>query len=501
MAQVKSVLTLNQGEVNELNLVAQQAQRLQLAPHDYDHAMILLTPNPLQQQHDFDRQPLLLAAATIDQLYDEQNEQVTRHIDHELHRQHTQLIIPRPEHMGKVEEDIAIFENISTMRLSPPSRLQLYEVPHDSGVVSLNDSQAGDQPMIFNSSHTHRLETFDEQYLESLSDNDYYRRRIRALDLLRPVHTDPNAHIQPVRHMPMNILESTVRLSVHDLPTDHTRVIDERQSNRYETLEHTDEPVIYETYDQEFIRRMPARERLPPGELIRDDRSMHQADENQLRWGQGPPHRSNQHHLPERDVEQTAPLHTNQFERTVQVRSTEEASQPLETPKQPHKKTVYGYGKSTEQRDIRLPSGTSNEPIDMPAYPLHLGERNEIHISRTSSFSSDVHQQMESRDSARVQHDHHTLSSLDNISQPIYQHPPVHTHQDQQHTTKVTELFIERSGSILHLPRRKNMNRTSMTNPWLYEKRPRWKTTCPTAVRSDAFPSLDPFRHSALHNR
>ena len=248
--------------------------------------MIILTPEQTQHQHHIGQQPLLLAAANIDRLRDEQREQVTRHVDQRMQPQHTQVITPIAEHMAKVEQDIPIFENIASTTISQPSRSRLNEVPHDSGIVSLNTSQASEQPMILNASRMHRLESPDEPRLENLHEDDYYRRRIRALDLLRHVETDPYSNIQPVRTHPVEVFEHTTTIPPSAVPSAQTRMLAQHRFDQMQTLEHTDEPVIYESIDQHVIQRVPQREQLSSSDVDQDDRMTHRAEENRIRWGQ-----------------------------------------------------------------------------------------------------------------------------------------------------------------------------------------------------------------------
>ncbi len=349
MVNIKSIVTLNQGEIRELNLLAQQAQRLQIAPHDYDHAMIILTPERTQYQHNIGHQPLLLAAANIDQLRDEQDEQVARHVDQRIQPQHTQLITPIAEHMAKVEQDIPIFENISSTNISQPSRSRLYEVPHDSGIVSLNTSQASEQPIILNASRIHRLEPSDEPHLENLHEDDYYRRRIRALDLLRHVDTDPYSNIPPVHSQPIEIFENTTTIPSSTTPTAQTRMSSNTRLDHMQTLEHTDEPVIYESIDQNLIHRIPQREQLSSSDIDPDEQTTHRAEENRIKWGQiTTPIRQNQpleHQISDVAYEETKPLIQDPHDPRANLRPSEITTQQLETPKRPKKSIIYNYGK------------------------------------------------------------------------------------------------------------------------------------------------------------
>jgi hypothetical protein len=348
MVNIKSILTLNQGEVQELNLLAQQAQRLQIPPHDYDHAMIILTPEQTQYQHHIDQQPLLLAAPNIAQLHDEQHEHVTRHIDQQIPRQHTQLITPIAEHMAKVEQDIPVFENISSTNIIQPYRNKLNEIPQDSGIVSLNTSQASEQPIILNASRINRLESSDEQRLENLHEDDYYRRRIRALDLLRQVDTDPNSNIQPVHNNQIEIFENTTNIPSSNISTQHTRIIDHDRLNQIQSIEHTDQPIIYESIDQNLIDRIPQQEHVISSDIDQDDQTIHRAKENQIKWGEITPrkqHQSTENQLSGIIYEQTQSFIEDQHDQREKLRTTEETIQHLETPKQPQKSIIYNYGK------------------------------------------------------------------------------------------------------------------------------------------------------------
>jgi hypothetical protein len=351
MVNIRPIVTLNQGEIRELNLLAQQAQRLQIPPHDYDHAMIILTPEQTQYQHNINQQPLLLAAANIDQLHDEQHERVTHHMEQPIQHQRTQLITPIAEHMAKVEQDISIFENISSTNLQQPYRNKVNEIPHDSGIVSLNTSQASEQPTILNASRINRLETSDEQRLENLHEDDYYRRRIRALDLLRHVDTDPNTNIQPVRNNQIEIFENITNIPSSNISTEHTRIIDNNRIDQMQTLEYTDQPIIYESIDQDFIHRIPQKEYLISSDTDHDDQTIHRAEENQIKWGTTPPrkqYQSLQNQLSGIIYEQTKPFIQDQRDQREQVRSIDETTQNLQTPKHPHKSIIYNYGKSSK---------------------------------------------------------------------------------------------------------------------------------------------------------
>ena len=351
MVNVRSTITLNQAEVNELNLLAQQAQRLQISPRDYDHAMIILSPEHTQYQHNIDHRPLLLAAANIDRLQEQTHEHVTRHMDQPVQRQHTQLITPIPEHMARVEQDISVFENISSAIISQPSRSRLNEVPHDSGIVSLNTSQASEQPVVLNASRVQRLESSDEQRLDNLHEDDYYRKRIRALDLLRHVDTDPYSNLPPVHTHPFQVFENTTAITSPILPTAQTRLLDNERLDHMQTLEHTDEPVIYESIDQHLIYGIPQQEHLSSSDIDQDDHITQRAEENQLVWRQRPrppppPVPVQQHQISEVPYEQIQALIPDSPDRREHLRSTEEITDRLETPKHPNKSIIYNYGKS-----------------------------------------------------------------------------------------------------------------------------------------------------------
>ncbi|CAF3643377.1 unnamed protein product [Rotaria sordida] len=405
MVNIKHVLTLNQGEINELTLLAQQAQRLQIPPNDYDHAMIILTPAQTQHQHSISPRPLLLAAANIDQLSDQQNEQVTRRIDEEIQRQRTQLIAPIAEHMAKVEQDIPVFENISIANIHQYSRNKLNEIAVDSGIVSLNTSQASEQPLILNASKMNRLDQYDEEHLENIHEDDYYRRRIRALDLLRQVEIDPNSNIRPVHADHLNIFENITNIPSSIFTTEQTKIIDHEQIDQIQTLQHTDEPVIYETLDQNLIDRTPNIEYLSSSHVEQDNQLTNRSKENLINWGNIIPikqHQSIEKRLSDTIYEQTKPFIQSQFDQKENLQSKQEPIQHLETIKL-KKDIIYNYG-----------------------------ERNEIPLSRTSSFGSDKDLKIQSHDSAAIKYDHHHIVPLDGITQPLYHHPPVQTHHDQE---------------------------------------------------------------------
>jgi hypothetical protein len=347
MAKVKPVLTLNQGEVKELNFLAQQAQQLQISPHDFSHAMIMITPEQVHDPPNITGRPLLLAAANVDRLRDEHHEQVTHHPGSEIRPQHTQLITPIPEHMAKVEQDIAVFENVSSTNIVPPSHNRLNEVPHDSGIVSLNTSQASEQPLILNVSRINRLETMEEQRLENLHEDEYYRRRLRAMDLLRNVETDPDFNIQPVRHTPAEIYDYTMVIPPANVPTAQTRVLDSHQIGRLEPVERTDAPVIYETIDQEIIQRIPPQEQVISSDVRQNNETRNRAERNEIQWGQPIPvrqHHSEQRELTDTRYEYTRPFDSNQPVPRENLRPTEEPLPPLLTHQQYDQSIVYNYG-------------------------------------------------------------------------------------------------------------------------------------------------------------
>ncbi|CAF1029712.1 unnamed protein product, partial [Adineta ricciae] len=426
MAKVQPILTLNQGEIRELNLLAQQAQRLQIPLQDYEHAMIMITPDQPQYQHDIGRQPLLLAAANIGQLHDETQEQVTNHIEPDIRPQNTQLITPIPEHMAKVEQDIAVFENISSTNIQTPSRNRLNEVPSDSGIVSLNTSQASEQPIVLNASRIRLLETSEEHRLEQLREDDYYQRRIRALDLLRQVETDPNMNIQPIYHTPSQIFEHITPIPASNIITAQTRITDTHRINRIETLEHTDKPVIYETIDQEIVQRIPPQQYVTSTDVRQDNRTSNRAEKHQVKWEEPRPakeHRSQQNQLTDTTYEHTSPFTSDPYSARHNLHSTEEPSQLLSTSKHTQDNIVYNYEVPIIEVSITIPAS-------------FLCEKNEVPLSRTSSFSSDQNLKRPTTDSARIEYDRRSLSSLDDITQPVSYHPPTRTQHDQHFITQ-----------------------------------------------------------------
>lgn len=343
MANVRSIVTLNQGEINELNFLAQQAQRLQLPTHDYDRAMIVLSPEHRQHQHQINRQPLLLAAATVDRLRDEQQEHVMHHVDTPTRPQRTQLISPIAEHMARVEEDISVFENIAAANFPQPSQNRLHEIAHDSGMISLSTSQTSEQPVVLNRSHTHRLEPTDETSLHSFHEDDYHQKRIRGFDLLRQVDTDPYANIPPVHQQHTEIFESTTTIPPVDIPAERTRITATHQFDRMQTLQQTDEPVIYESIDQDITRPIPRSEHVRSAEIEHDRQTTHRAEENRIQWGERT--LIDQYQITDIPSEQTRPLiqDTADQRETLQTRDTTPDS--LERSQPPSKSIVYNYGK------------------------------------------------------------------------------------------------------------------------------------------------------------
>ena len=71
----------------------------------------------------------------------------------------------------------------------------------------------------------------------------------------------------------------------------------------------------------------------------------------------------------------------------------------------------------------------------------NLGEENEAAMHRASSIESDKDLQNATKNLARVEYDRRSLSSLDDITQPISYHPPVQTIRDQQHQAMVKYLL------------------------------------------------------------
>lgn len=347
VAKVRPVLTLNKGEVKELNMLAQQAHQLQLSPHDFSHAMIMITPEQVHDQPNVAGRPLLLAAANIDRLRDEQHEQVIHHLAPDLRPQHTQMIFPIPEHMAKVEQDIAVFENVGSTNIVPPSHTRVTEVAHDSGMVSLNNSQANEQPLVLNIPRINRLETTDEQRLDTLREDDYYQRRLRAMDLLRHVENDPNFNIQPIHHTPAQIFDHPVIIPPAQLSTAQTRMINSGQIDRIQSVEHTDAPVIYETIDQEVIQRIPPGEQVSRSDVRQDNDIRHRAEQTNVQWGRPVPvrqHHSEQNQLADPTYEYISPLVANQQATRQNLQPKEEPHTPLTTAKQVDQKLVYNYG-------------------------------------------------------------------------------------------------------------------------------------------------------------
>lgn len=62
-------------------------------------------------------------------------------------------------------------------------------------------------------------------------------------------------------------------------------------------------------------------------------------------------------------------------------------------------------------------------------------------MQRASSIESDKNLQNVALNSARIEYDRHSLSSLDDITQPISYHPPVQTNRDQQYRAMVKYLI------------------------------------------------------------
>jgi hypothetical protein len=118
--------------------------------------------------------------------------------------------------------------------------------------------------------------------------------------------------------------------------------------DRIQTLEYTDEPVIYETIDQDTIQRIPQREYLSSSDVKQDYQTINRAEQNPIKWGVISPikqHQSTQNQLTDTTYEQTRPFIQDQYDPREKVRSTEEILQHLETPKRPAQNIIYNYGK------------------------------------------------------------------------------------------------------------------------------------------------------------
>ena len=350
MVNVKSVLTLNRGEIKELNLIAQEAQRLQIPSHDYDHAMIILTPEQTSYPHGIDPQPLILASANIGHLHDPTTEHVTGRIEREIQHQRTQLVTPIAQHMAKVEQDIPILDNVSTKGPQKLPRNKVNELPADSGIVSLSASQASEQPVILNASRVNRLEHSDEYYLENLHEDNYYRRRIRALDLLRHVETDPNSNIQPVHDNHIEIFENTTNISLLTPRTQQTRIIDSDQIDQIQTLQRTDQPAIFDSLDRQLIDRVPDKRYLTSLHVETDNQTVNRAKENPVTWGKmfsDGRYQSIQSRLLDTTYEGLKDMTQDRRNQIQNLQPMEELPQHLETPRHPKRDIIYNYGKHT----------------------------------------------------------------------------------------------------------------------------------------------------------
>ena len=342
IATVRSILTLNHGEVNELNFVAHEAQRLQIPLRDYDHAMILLNPDQIQQEPRFDQQPILLAAANVNQLLEGIDENVSRY-DEELPRpQHTQLITPIPEHMAKVEQEIPVYEYINTAGLTPPKTTRLHETPANTNLSPLNSSRTSMRPTIFNASRVQLLEPSRTEDSEDLPRNDFYQRRLRGIDLLRQVENDPNANIRPSERGPMNVMEHSVPVSNNVRIGQAHTVYDDRRITR-PSIEQTDEPVVYETIDIDAIGPMPTREQLFPVDSETDQLLKNRSQENQIRWREHQAY-GTEHYRDDEKVEYTTPIPPASPQYGMQMRLREERSETLQQPTHGHKNSVLNYG-------------------------------------------------------------------------------------------------------------------------------------------------------------
>lgn len=288
--------------------MADQAQRLQIPPCDYDHAMVILSPDQTQYQHSIGPQPLLFAAAHVDQLHDQPIEQVTRYVDHEILSQHTNLITPIPEHMAKIEQEIPVFENVSTANIQQYTRNRLNEMPVDSGIVSLNTSQASEQPVILSASRINRLDHGDDERLENLREDMYYQQRLHTSNLLRHVEMDPNTNIRAIRSDKINVFESVTNMPATGYKVDYTHIIDGQPYNQIPALQRTDEPIIYETINQNVIGGTPDREYLTSSYVEPDDKVRNRSKENLVQWGKPvpvrpqPPADTHKLQLPPRDT-------------------------------------------------------------------------------------------------------------------------------------------------------------------------------------------------------
>ncbi|CAF0904241.1 unnamed protein product [Didymodactylos carnosus] len=307
MVNIKNVVTINKEEINELNQIAQQAQRLQIEPKDLEHAMIIMDRHrPHQQTHyeqSIHERPFILNAPTVEH-FKPHDEEVERYLHQRLieREQKSHLIIPEAHHMARIEQDIHIFENIEKLHQQQNDRHHLNEIPtHDSGIVSLNtsSSQVSDRPLILNASSQQRLKIDDylqREYAEQMYDDNYYNRQ----QFINYTKNDQNENLYRIasqEKLNENIYETVDKLkdnnqlqqsqrlksqSTEQLqmirPNEQTTVIydtteefkqdktavEEKLKKVYDTLpskmnllrpEQTDVPLIYESAD--FHRKEP----------------------------------------------------------------------------------------------------------------------------------------------------------------------------------------------------------------------------------------------------
>ena len=154
-------------------------------------------------------------------------------------------------------------------------------------------------------------------------------------------------NIQPIYHTPSQVFEHITPIPASNITTAQTRITDTHRIDRIETLEHTDEPVIYETIDQEIVQRIPPEQHVTSSDVRQDNRTSNRAEKHQVKWEEPKPikeHRSQQNQLTDITYEHTSPFTSDPYSARHNLHSTEEPSQLLSTSKHTQDNIVYNYG-------------------------------------------------------------------------------------------------------------------------------------------------------------
>lgn len=344
-ATVRSVVTLNHGELKELSTVAHQAQLLQIPTGEYDRAMLMLTPDQLQEHHQFHRQPLLLTAAHINQLEEDPRERVEQHIEQIPRIEHTQLITPIPEHMAKAEQEIPVYDQIGSIKFGSPAPTQLHGMIVDSSLSPWRTTTTSERPLILNAERVHAIDDFTNSIAHDLPENDIYRRRMSGFSYLRQVNHDPNANMRPIESLPGEIYETTMPISPNDgVHPNRTNVIHSYVPLNPTITERTKSPVIYDTIDNTFMDTMPRHDQASSSQFYSDPRVHDRASTTEVRSQIAPIYNEANTHIEEIEIEISKPLVYDEVDQPIRLRSHDNYI-PLEQATSIPKKPIYNYGK------------------------------------------------------------------------------------------------------------------------------------------------------------